>query len=273
MFKIVPNLNPDGVFHGHYRTDTRGVNLNRAYGAIYVRHAPLPHNWLQAHSHVRGKWVTESPTDEEHPTIRAARALVVHYAEAGLLDMYIDLHAHANKRGCFLFGNALDGSAHVDNVLLAKIASINSPFFDFNACDFSERNMHAKDRNDPAATKDGSGRVALYNSTHLTHLYTCESHYTTTRILNVMVPIKERDDKDAQRVARATSPPSRSREPAKFDVEAFARCVVWLDPALTDGKQLRCRPVGGHYMGDTDHPIRLHVYAVWGAACSHRRWT
>lgn len=124
----------------------------------------------------------------------------------------------------------------VENVLLAKIASINSPYFDFNACDFSERNMHAKDRNDPDATKEGSGRVALYRTTNLTHLYTCESHYVTTRILNVMVPIKEREEKDAQRVARVTSPPSKSREPAKFEIEAFARCVSIVVCALS----IRC---------------------------------
>ena len=34
----------------------------------------------------------------------------------------------------------------MENLLLAKLFSVNSPYFDFLACDFSEKNMHSKDK-------------------------------------------------------------------------------------------------------------------------------
>jgi hypothetical protein len=75
----VPRLNPDGVARGHFRTDGRGVDLNRSYAEA---------------------------TALLQPSVHAASALVRSLHAAGELLLYLDLHAHAGKRGCFLYGNA-----------------------------------------------------------------------------------------------------------------------------------------------------------------------
>ena len=94
VFKFVPILNPDGVKRGYYRSDSRGVNLNRIYPGCTI---------------------------QEHPTIYAVRLLLLDMHRRGLLLFYVDLHAHASKRGCFIYGNALESARQVGIYLYIDI--------------------------------------------------------------------------------------------------------------------------------------------------------
>ena len=156
VFKIVPILNPDGVFRGHYRTDTRGANLNRFYS---------------------------SPLLSEHPTIYATRELFAYYHSVGEVYLYVDLHAHASKKGCFVYGNHMDFQDQIESCLFAKLMSLNCANFDFRGSNFAETNMRGRDKGD-SLSKEGSGRVALFRLTKAVRCYTLECNYNTGKGVN-----------------------------------------------------------------------------------------
>jgi len=161
VFKIIPILNPDGVYRGHFRVDQNGNNLNRYY---------------------------ITPTQNEHPTIFAAKTYVEYLNSISTVAFYLDFHAHVSRRGCFLFGNYLEIEQQVENELFAKLMELNSPFFDFSECDFSEKSMTAKDPKDQHS-KEGCGRVALHKSTGIIRCYTVEGPYHVARPLHAITPL------------------------------------------------------------------------------------
>lgn len=55
-------------------------------------------------------------------------------------------------------------------MLFPKLISMNTAHFDFTGCNFSERNMYAKDKHD-GMSKEGSGRVAIHKAIGITHRY------------------------------------------------------------------------------------------------------
>jgi cytosolic carboxypeptidase protein 5 len=120
VFMIVPMINVDGVFHGHFRMDTFGRNLNR----FYIK-----------------------PDRHQQPAIYAIKALASHLIADSRLSFYFDLHAHNAKKGCFIYGNAFsDFVEQVESQVFCKLFSINHSGFEYEYCNFTEKHMNAKDR-------------------------------------------------------------------------------------------------------------------------------
>lgn len=63
------------------------------------------------------------------------------------ISFYLDLHAHVNKQGAFIYGNSTNILVNQMKVcLFPKLLSFNSEIFDFDSCNFSEKNMMSKDK-------------------------------------------------------------------------------------------------------------------------------
>lgn len=190
---MIPNL-VVGVYRGHFRMDQLGQNLNR----YYCNPDPL----LQ-------------------PAIYAAKSLMDYYAEQGKLSVYLDFHAHASKRGCFIYGNVLDAvEDQIQNQLFCKLISMNSAHFDYEGCLFSKDHMFRTDPGDQAKglTAEGSGRVWTYLSHGLIHSYTIECNYNTSRVGNEIAP-PEVDPGGANDV---TAPSIFTANPEKYTPATFA---------------------------------------------------
>uniref|UniRef100_A0A8D0FVV1 ATP/GTP binding protein like 5 n=1 Tax=Strix occidentalis caurina TaxID=311401 RepID=A0A8D0FVV1_STROC len=148
------------------------------------------------------------------------------------LAYYVDLHGHASKRGCFMYGNSFsDENDQVENMLFPKLISLNSPHFDFTGCNFSEKNMYARDKRD-GQSKEGSGRVAIYKALGIIHSYTLECNYNTGRAVN-SIPGACHDNGRA-------SPPPPPALPSKYTVELFEQVGRALAVAALD--MAECNP-------------------------------
>ncbi|CAD5115783.1 DgyrCDS4726 [Dimorphilus gyrociliatus] len=291
VFKLIPILNPDGVKMGHYRTDSRGANLNRYYlqpdfslqPTIYAAKAVIrfhhdansPDNQLSTCENKDFSTALQDlssssgsqKSDQENVALDRSKLLfsktnsiasierqttlpvlndthsnltIDKHSTSGVLEhinshnkdnnqggslfintgkinndmekkisgiaFYIDLHGHASKRGCFLYGNNLpDEEEQVKNILYAKLMAVNSAHFDFSACNFTEKNMYTRDKRD-GLSKEGSGRVSIWKTFGITHSYTLECNYNSGKGLNAVPPAKGDD-------GRATPPPPASFPP------------------------------------------------------------
>ena len=142
VFKIIPIINPDGVVRGHYRTDARGQNLNRYYNTPDVALQPQCYAYRQlvwyCHQQYRLDQTTPPGPLPSSINFEDGAADVVEDSNSGVAFL-IDLHAHAAKRGAFLYGNRLKSSeCQAELLLFARLSAANSLHMDFDGCCFSQ---------------------------------------------------------------------------------------------------------------------------------------
>jgi murein tripeptide amidase MpaA len=80
ILKIVPMLNPDGVFVGNTRVSLAGVDLNRRWGSAVL-------------------------DKSLHPEIFSLKEEMI--KDKGNILAYLDLHGHSKQTSIFFYGNRL----------------------------------------------------------------------------------------------------------------------------------------------------------------------
>ncbi|XP_077079560.1 cytosolic carboxypeptidase 6-like isoform X4 [Siphateles boraxobius] len=113
IFKIVPMLNPDGVYLGNYRCSLMGFDLNR--------------HW-------------QDPSPWAHPTLHAVKQLIVQINQDPKvsLEFYIDVHAHSTMMNGFMYGNVFEEEDRVQRqAVFPRLLCQNAPDFSLSSTTFN----------------------------------------------------------------------------------------------------------------------------------------
>lgn len=144
-----------------------------------------------------------------------------------IISIYMDMHRRKVQipiiedlpihllLGCFFYGNYLpDDDQHTENILFAKLVSLNSPHFDFDNCNFTIKNMYMKDKRE-GLSKEGSGRVALNKHFGVLHSYTLECSYAVGKSCNAISAA------DNETNGGRVSPATPFALPPKFTIDHY----------------------------------------------------
>lgn len=108
VFKIIPMLNPDGVINGNYRCSLAGCDLNR-------------------------RW--KAPSKQLHPTVYAAKKLILSLQQEREIALFCDMHGHSRKPNVFVY--ACDSKTQYEQCrILPFILHKISPLFDYSKSTF-----------------------------------------------------------------------------------------------------------------------------------------
>ncbi|XP_037946939.1 cytosolic carboxypeptidase 6-like isoform X2 [Teleopsis dalmanni] len=110
VFKILPMVNPDGVFLGNNRCNLIGQDLNRVW-------------------HIA--------TEYSHPTVFAIRNMLkeLDNSDSYQIDFVFDIHAHTSMHGSFIYGNTYEDVYRYERHLVFP------RLFAANAADYVQSNM------------------------------------------------------------------------------------------------------------------------------------
>ena len=149
VFKIVPMLNPDGVFNGHFRTDRLLQNLNRHYNI---------------------------PNEYRHSICLAMVQILKYFSENDRLIFFCDYHAHPSIKSCFFYGNFSKFERDIESRAFALFLKKKTRLFSYKDSIFSLFQMKAKEKN-KKTSKEGCSRVMALKICGVAHSYTLELPY------------------------------------------------------------------------------------------------
>ena len=101
--------------------------------------------FLHARNHNLNRFYLK-PDIKEHPPVYAIQKIINSFDKKRLF-LYLDIHAHASKRGCFLYGNwQKDETKLLEAMTFARVLSQNNSHVHFESCVFSKTLLNRTDR-------------------------------------------------------------------------------------------------------------------------------